>query len=523
MIPRRTGAVNAPVSQVRSTTTKTKRMPPVAPELSEITFLSAYRLCRLLPMPPLTPSSSAAPQEDVETTDAVRPVMGWPWARNRRRGSAASTEGVGATGTRLTSHLAEVASWWHKPVARRCLPSEIASLSETRALALIANTHLSALRAYHDVNLTRVYPRGLRVGSTNIPPATTLAVLQAGAQLVCFNYQRHDGGMQLNRGLFRLNGGCGYVLRQPLLAGRADDQAGGNPSPRIVAPPIAFQPPVAKGSLGICDPSVQPAAAAAAPASDHSGQRPASPGGVPVAASNPRQVWEAYMARGCLGPGRPSCLKVRILCGQHLHKYGEERIAPEIWDQFDPQRLLSAAPKPPSLTAASNVYCVLECWQGHAARWEPGSIPASADAEGRPDMGGSLAGSAIARSSLGESAALGSPGGSVDGHGLSCAEPTEPLTFTTRRVEGNGLNPTWDQGIAWELKHPNASFLRISVFQQKVGLLKDELLGYSVLPVGALRQGYRSVTGLRTAKGLRLSVAALLLHIRLEPLAQEHA
>lgn len=34
-----------------------------------------------------------------------------------------------------------------------------------------------------------------------------------------------------------------------------------------------------------------------------------------------------------------------------------------------------------------------------------------------------------------------------------------------------------------------------------------------VLPVAALRQGYRSV-GLRSAKGLRLQLAAVLLHIR---------
>ena len=31
--------------------------------------------------------------------------------------------------------------------------------------------------------------------------------------MVALNYQTPDLGMQINQGLFRLNGGCGYVLK----------------------------------------------------------------------------------------------------------------------------------------------------------------------------------------------------------------------------------------------------------------------------------------------------------------------
>jgi hypothetical protein len=153
-----------------------------------------------------------------------------------------------------------------------------------------------------------------------------------------------------------------------------------------------------------------------------------------------------------------SAIAVRATCAQA----GEERIAPELWDHHDPQGLLPSQHRAPSLGGASNVYCVLECWGG--------TFCASSEAE--------------------------------------------PLMLTTRPVTGNGLNPSWDEGVVWKLSQPNAAFVRLSVYHR--GVLKDEMLGTEVLPVGALRDGYRSIH-LRTAKGLRLQLAAVLLKIRVTP------
>jgi len=164
--------------------------------------------------------------------------------------------------------------------------------------------------------------------------------------------------------------------------------------------------------------------------------------------------------------GAPCRLRVRVVCAQHLPKPSEERIAPDIWDQFDPQSLLPGQPRAPSLAGASSVYCTLEAW--HA-------------------------------------------GGKGDKVHAAAEEPI----FHTKLVQGNGLNPSWDEGTSWGLPRPNAAFVRLSVYQRT--LLRDEVLGAEVLPVLALRQGFRSVS-LRTAKGLRLQLAAVLVHIRFEEL-----
>ena len=307
-----------------------------------------------------------------------------------------------AGGAAPTALVAVVQAWWHKAEARRCLPFEIASHSETNVLVkLIARTPRATLQDHFERHLIRIYPKGTRFDSSNLPASTMLACLHAGCQAICLNYQTYDNAQQLNRALFRLNGCCGYVLKQPII---------GSPS----------------------------SAAAAEP---------------------------------------PTTLHLRLLGGQHLPKPGEERIAPELADRYDPQQILPSAPKAPSLAGASSLYCTLECWQDPA-----GSAP---------------------------------PPGSEEGGGVTPHTPPPPLmSHTTRRIDGNGLNPSWkDEAVAWPLVRPSAAFVRVSVCHR--GVLKDEVIGTEVLPVFALREGYRSV-GLRTAKGLRLQLASLLLHVRLE-------
>ena len=61
----------------------------------------------------------------------------------------------------------------------------------------------------HFVPLCLFTPVLLRARS-NYNPFPCLAL---GAQLVALNYQTNDVALQCYRGLFRQNGGCGYVLR----------------------------------------------------------------------------------------------------------------------------------------------------------------------------------------------------------------------------------------------------------------------------------------------------------------------
>ena len=62
--------------------------------------------------------------------------------------------------------------------------------------------------------LSRVYPKGSRVDSSNVNPTP---FWDAGCQMVALNFQTFDLPMQLNHAKFLVNGSCGYILRSPKL------------------------------------------------------------------------------------------------------------------------------------------------------------------------------------------------------------------------------------------------------------------------------------------------------------------
>ncbi|XP_056335007.1 1-phosphatidylinositol 4,5-bisphosphate phosphodiesterase gamma-2 isoform X2 [Danio aesculapii] len=63
---------------------------------------------------------------------------------------------------------------------------------------------------YNRTALTRVYPCGGKVDSSNFDPCPAWKL---GCQMVALNFQTDDKFMQLNSALFSLNGGAGYVLK----------------------------------------------------------------------------------------------------------------------------------------------------------------------------------------------------------------------------------------------------------------------------------------------------------------------
>ncbi|KAF8937226.1 Phospholipase C [Haplosporangium gracile] len=94
-----------------------------------------------------------------------------------------------------------------------CSPHKIISFSERVSLRLAKQT----LQEYINMNkshLTRVYPAGFRINSTNYDPHHHWA---GGCQVVALNYQSHDRGMQMNNAMFTMNGHCGYVLKPEAL------------------------------------------------------------------------------------------------------------------------------------------------------------------------------------------------------------------------------------------------------------------------------------------------------------------
>ncbi|KAL2333367.1 hypothetical protein Fmac_014580 [Flemingia macrophylla] len=87
------------------------------------------------------------------------------------------------------------------------------SLSEKK-LKSASENHGAELIRFTQKNILRVYPKGERVKSSNFRPY--LGWLY-GAQMVAFNMQGHGKSLRLMQGMFRANGGCGYVKKPEFL------------------------------------------------------------------------------------------------------------------------------------------------------------------------------------------------------------------------------------------------------------------------------------------------------------------
>ncbi|KAL3837751.1 hypothetical protein ACJIZ3_022342 [Penstemon smallii] len=87
------------------------------------------------------------------------------------------------------------------------------SLSEQELLKAITDYGKDIVR-FTQRNLLRVYPKGVRFNSSNYNP---LIGWMHGAQMVAFNMQGYGRSLWLMHGMFRANGGCGYVKKPDFL------------------------------------------------------------------------------------------------------------------------------------------------------------------------------------------------------------------------------------------------------------------------------------------------------------------
>ncbi|KAK4752367.1 hypothetical protein SAY87_021165 [Trapa incisa] len=87
------------------------------------------------------------------------------------------------------------------------------SLSE-QELEAIARSHGCEIVRFTQRNMLRIYPKGTRFDSSNYNP---LLGWMHGAQMVAFNMQGYDKHLWIMQGMFRANGGCGYVKKPDLL------------------------------------------------------------------------------------------------------------------------------------------------------------------------------------------------------------------------------------------------------------------------------------------------------------------
>ncbi|KAL0887151.1 hypothetical protein Bca101_011134 [Brassica carinata] len=69
-------------------------------------------------------------------------------------------------------------------------------------------------------NLLRIYPKATRVTSSNYKP---LSGWMYGAQMVAFNMQGYGRALWMMHGMFRANGGCGYVKKPDFMMNKGPD------------------------------------------------------------------------------------------------------------------------------------------------------------------------------------------------------------------------------------------------------------------------------------------------------------
>lgn len=86
----------------------------------------------------------------------------------------------------------------------------MSSFPETKVEKWISPNNCQFFIKYHEIQFSRVYPKGARIDSSNYDP---VRMWNCGCQMVALNYQTPDRPMQLNQGKFLQNGRCGYVLR----------------------------------------------------------------------------------------------------------------------------------------------------------------------------------------------------------------------------------------------------------------------------------------------------------------------
>ncbi|CAN1259356.1 Phosphoinositide phospholipase C 2 [Linum perenne] len=87
------------------------------------------------------------------------------------------------------------------------------SLSEPQ-LEKAAETYGPDIVRFTQRNILRVYPKGTRIDSSNYNP---LIGWMHGAQMVAFNMQGFGRSLWLMHGMFKSNGGCGYVKKPDFL------------------------------------------------------------------------------------------------------------------------------------------------------------------------------------------------------------------------------------------------------------------------------------------------------------------
>ncbi|CAG0899970.1 unnamed protein product [Darwinula stevensoni] len=114
--------------------------------------------------------------------------------------------------------------------------TEMSSFPENKIEKWLNPGNVKFLLWYHQIQMSRVYPKGQRLDSSNYDP---VRMWNGGCQMVALNFQTPDRAMQLNQGRFLANGGCGYVLRPEFMLSESFDPYNRGTLDEELVPPLS--------------------------------------------------------------------------------------------------------------------------------------------------------------------------------------------------------------------------------------------------------------------------------------------
>uniref|UniRef100_A0A287DAT3 1-phosphatidylinositol 4,5-bisphosphate phosphodiesterase n=1 Tax=Ictidomys tridecemlineatus TaxID=43179 RepID=A0A287DAT3_ICTTR len=140
-------------------------------------------------------------EEEEESTDPKKPTTD--------EGTASSEVNATEEMSTLVNYIEPVKFKSFEAARKRNKCFEMSSFVETKAMEQLTKSPMEFVE-YNKQQLSRIYPKGTRVDSSNYMPQLFWNV---GCQLVALNFQTLDVPMQLNAGVFEYNGRSGYLLK----------------------------------------------------------------------------------------------------------------------------------------------------------------------------------------------------------------------------------------------------------------------------------------------------------------------
>lgn len=128
---------------------------------------------------------------------------------NSDEGTASSEANATEEMSNLVNYIEPVKFKTFEWAAKRKRFFEMSSFVETKGMDALKSFPIEFVE-YNKNQLSRIYPKGTRVDSSNYMPQLFWNV---GCQMVALNFQTLDLPMQLNMGVFEYNGGSGYLLK----------------------------------------------------------------------------------------------------------------------------------------------------------------------------------------------------------------------------------------------------------------------------------------------------------------------